>query len=621
MSLKTRLRIAISLLMAAVVSALSILYLHSFLSNEFTRTQAIADSISGQIQGAIRERLERVPAAGPAEDVKRAWRQTVETDAGVATILKRALENWRLISEIYVTSGDGVVLASTVPASVGARSQAAAPIADWKDGSPLNRALRLYFAPENVESRQPLAILGETTPFLTTHVVVSAALLRTELTDPLRNVGWLSLISLLSGVVLAILLPNLVVDPLERLNQRLDLMATGKFAVPQKPKREAKEFAAVYSKLDILGQQFRGAREDVDELRNNVEHLIERMEQAVLLADASGRLMMVGKNAGRLLGVESDGVNGRLLTDLAPAGSELGEVLRETVEQRVAVRDRLVEMDTGGDRRRLSVTCEPLTRAADGRAMGTLIMMRDAETKGKIEEELGVAGRLVALGRLTRGVAHEIKNPLNAITLHLEVLRSRLEDQAPEVDVIAREISRLDRVVKTFLDFNRPVEPQMARMDLGHIVTDLAKLVEPQAAARNIRVEATASPAFMNGDRDLLKQAVLNVMMNAMDAMEGGGELKLSTRRSGGRCELSVSDTGPGIPPEVQDRIFSLYFTTKKQGSGIGLAIAYRFVQLHDGKLEFFSETGKGTTFRFTFPEAVSEPRTTQLAISRSQGA
>jgi len=624
MSLKTRLRFAVSVLMAAVVIALSLLNVHSFLSNDFKRTAEIASSLAGQIQTATRERLERMPTTSTApEEIKRLWKETVVTDPIFTAMLRRALDNWHLMTEVYMTDGDGKVLASTAAPKVGSQASNEHDIAAWEHRSAFDIARQVFVSQEDAESREPLAIQGESKPFLTTHVVVSVAMLRDEMKRPLRALGTVFAISLIVSLILAVLLPNLVVDPLERLSRQLDLMATGKFAVAPKGQRhEAKEFEAVYSKLDLLGQQFLGARENVDDMRSNVEHLLDKMEQAVMLADPAGRLMMAGTNAGRLLGLGAESVNGRLLADLVTPRSELAAVIDEAIKGQQPIRERIVKMLTGEVERTLSVSCEPLPRGADGRAVGTLITMRDAETRGKIEEELGLAARLAALGRLTRGVAHEIKNPLNAITLHLEVLRSRLEEPAPEVDVIIREISRLDRVVKTFLDFNRPVEPRMRQVDLTEMADDVAQLVGPQAKGRKIEIVlGDGTPAMILGDRDLLKQAVLNVVMNAMDAMPEGGRISIATRRNSGRCELAVTDTGPGIPAEVQDRIFSLYFTTKKQGSGIGLAIAYRFVQLHDGKLEFSSETGKGTHFLFSFPEAVSAPRGPQLAISRTQGA
>jgi PAS domain S-box-containing protein len=401
------------------------------------------------------------------------------------------------------------------------------------------------------------------------------------------------------------------------------LMATGEFPpVNPNARREAREVAAVYSKLNLLGKQYQGARENVDDLRTNVQQLLERLEQAVLMVDPAGRLIMAGKNAGLLLGNEAETLNGKLLTEVFPPDSEAGRIIIGAILERIAIRDQVVTFEVADTQRKLSVTVEPLLRGPEQRALGTLIMLRDVETRGELVAELGLADRLSALGRLTHGVAHEIKNPLNAITLHLEILRNRLETEAPEVDVIGREISRLDRVVKTFLDFNRPVNPQMKVVDLSELIQDLNRLIKPETVEKNIAVVLDCPDGVLiDGDRDLLKQAVLNVLMNAIEAMPEGGKLTVSTRRSGSLTQLSIADTGGGIPPEVQDRIFNLYFSTKTRGSGIGLAMAFRFVQLHNGKLEFTSQSGAGTTFRFTFPEAVSATRTQHLLVSQSQSA
>jgi hypothetical protein len=266
----------------------------------------------------------------------------------------------------------------------------------------------------------------------------------------------------------------------------------------------------------------------------------------------------------------------------------------------------------------LMVTAEPLSDE-DGRGIGTLIMVRDVGTRGEIASQLDIADRLSALNRLTRSVAHEIKNPLQAITVHLEMLKTKLDGDRPEVDVISREISRLDRVVKTFLDFNRPVEPQMRPIDLCELAADIAQLVQPHARAHGVTVEvrSVVDAAWIRGDQDLLKQAVLNVVMNGVEAMKDGGTLSIETRRGGRNCEIAISDTGPGIPPAIQDKIFNLYFSTKEHGSGIGLAIAFRFVQLHDGKIEFTTQPGQGTTFRFNFPEATSHPSKRELEMSQ----
>jgi len=230
--------------------------------------------------------------------------------------------------------------------------------------------------------------------------------------------------------------------------------------------------------------------------------------------------------------------------------------------------------------------------------------------------QLDVATRLSAIGRLTGGVAHEIKNPLNAIALRLELLRARLGDPDPEVsgqiDILSKEVLRLDRVVKTFLDFSRPVEVHLEDVDLTALTREVTEFVTPQAKGANIQVEfsAPSEPAMMRGDSDLLKQAVLNLVVNAVDAMPGGGQLRVALEKGRGektddKLILEVSDTGPGIPPELRDKVFQLYFTTKLGGSGIGLAMTYRAVQLHNGTISFKSEADRGTTFRLEFPANV----------------
>ncbi len=229
----------------------------------------------------------------------------------------------------------------------------------------------------------------------------------------------------------------------------------------------------------------------------------------------------------------------------------------------------------------------------------------------RMATELDVATRLAAISRITGGVAHEIKNPLNAISLRLDLLRARLgepeEELAPEIDILSREVRRLDRVVKTFLDFSRPVDVKLSEVNLVAIAKEVADLTTEQAALSEIRIwfEATVESAPIRGDADMLKQAILNLVLNAIEAMKSGGNLWLRVSREGNIVLLNVSDDGPGIPTEARDKVFQLYFTTKQRGSGIGLAMTYRAVQLHNGTINFSTEIGRGTAFQMQFPALV----------------
>jgi hypothetical protein len=240
-----------------------------------------------------------------------------------------------------------------------------------------------------------------------------------------------------------------------------------------------------------------------------------------------------------------------------------------------------------------------------------LLRLHDAEGRKAVEAQLNLSSRLTSINRLTGGVAHAIKNPLNSIALRLELLRSRVLPEVPdakgEIEVIAQEIARLDKVVRTFLDFTRPVELNATGFDLAETVASVLNLVRPEAEKNGVRIELARPPAglLVCGDRELLRQAIVNIVRNALDAMAEGGVLGARMERCDGEVVLAISDTGPGIPAEYRDKIFDLYFSTKEKGSGIGLAMTFRAVQLHGGWIDVESVPGSGATFRVRLPAAL----------------
>ncbi|MGE0815045.1 MAG: nitrogen regulation protein NR(II) [Vicinamibacterales bacterium] len=221
--------------------------------------------------------------------------------------------------------------------------------------------------------------------------------------------------------------------------------------------------------------------------------------------------------------------------------------------------------------------------------------------------------RIAALGRLTAGVAHEVKNPLNAMTIHLELLRQKLAAGAPEADVrshadiIGHEIKRLDAVVQGFLKFARPEDMRLERVAIASIAADVAQSIRAEAEAARVKVEVAASDraVAVEADPAMLRQALLNLAVNALQAMPHGGTLRFACETGrDGRALVRVHDTGTGIPPEQLARVFDLYFTTKAGGSGIGLSMVFRTVQLHHGDIDVESTPGAGTTFTIALPRA-----------------
>jgi signal transduction histidine kinase len=240
--------------------------------------------------------------------------------------------------------------------------------------------------------------------------------------------------------------------------------------------------------------------------------------------------------------------------------------------------------------------------------------MHDTESVRRIESEIETSRRLSASGRLTRGVAHEVKNPINAIVLHLQLLQHKLQQSDPDtrrhMDIIDSEIHRLDRVVQILVDFTRPRDLHLDQINLRHVLEDVAQLAAPDAEQHgvNLRAEFPETSLPVTADPDFMKQAVLNVVLNGVQAMTNGGNLWLSARREGETVVTEIRDEGIGIPRDLQEKVFELYFTTKPGGSGIGLAQTYQIMQWHYGSVEFESQDGKGTTFRLRLP--LTEVRT-----------
>mgnify|MGYP001615008768 CR=1 FL=1 len=615
MSLKARLRISIVALVILVVSAVSLLNMSSLaearLVDVVQRTAMAAQQVKMfLIQRVQDQAARREPRPASLEETKRLWTEIVRTDDELAAMLENTMANSRLIIEILVCGEDGEILAASNRSHLGGTLHRLPELAQWEKKNPWQKLIEVFSRRQDYEAVIALGVPDQPKPIFTIQVVVSSILLRDALLPQIYKITAIFLASLLVSSVLAVIVSNLILRPLARISQAIDRISRGEFGKDPTPAdSEAKEFAAVRTKLNVLGEQFRGAREDAVRLRANIEQLLERLQEVVFLFDRDDHLVLAGREAEQLLGRARGEIVGRALTDLFPSSSTLGAIIRGAIDLRRPLRDHPVTLERGDlPPAHLLVSVEMLGGFPSHQRIGALITLRDAETRRQIQSQLDISARLAAISRLTGGVAHEIKNPLNAITVHLEILRAKLGEQGaavgPEIETISREITRLDRVVKTFLDFARPIELRMQDLEMVGLVREIITLVEPASARQQIRVQLQAEPeaVFLRGDHDLLKQAVLNVVVNAVEAMEEGGRLEVQVRRVTDECLVTIADDGAGIPAGIQDKIFNLYFSTKGKGSGIGLAVTFRVVQLHGGTIDFVSEPGKGTTFRLRFP-------------------
>jgi len=331
-----------------------------------------------------------------------------------------------------------------------------------------------------------------------------------------------------------------------------------------------------------------------------------------MLFTRDSRVVLVSASAEKFLGRPRREILGRTAEEIFSDGTVLGAVVLPAFQKQ----RQLVQYEfDAADGRRVQVSLDFIQEK--GTSIGALLTMRDAESVRRIEDEIEISRRLSASGRLTRGVAHEVKNPINAIVLHLQLLQNKLQRDDPEtgrhMDIIGNEIRRLDRVVQILVDFTRPRDLRLEEVDMRKILEGVLALAAPEAARQGVRiVQQLPNPdeaLMVRVDSDLMKQAILNLVMNGVQAMTEGGTLTLLAKRDDEMVLAEVLDQGSGIPPEAREKIFELYFTTKGEqgGSGIGLAQTYQIMQWHYGSVEFDSIVGAGTTFRLRLPAAAAK--------------
>ncbi|WP_459860382.1 two-component system sensor histidine kinase NtrB [Desulfuromonas carbonis] len=224
----------------------------------------------------------------------------------------------------------------------------------------------------------------------------------------------------------------------------------------------------------------------------------------------------------------------------------------------------------------------------------------------EIEEQLRRADRLSALGELSAGMAHEIRNPLGSIRGTAEILRDGMAVDDPRSEfaaILIREVDRLNRVVQDFLEFARPGETGRSPVDLNQLLQELLLLTRQPTRSGGVAVDfAPGSIPLVQADSEQLRQAFLNLILNALQAMPDGGTLQIASRSDGETVSIEFRDSGGGIPPANLSRIFNPFFTTRSEGTGLGLAITHRIVQGHGGRIEVASQPGVGTLFTLTFP-------------------
>jgi PAS domain S-box-containing protein len=612
--LKTKLVIAISGMVLALVSVLSYVYLSQLLRQRITQAYNDGDFIAHQIYQVSRDALEvdlssaKVDENNP-DEVRKFIEDSLQTDQGLNSLIQSVVGYKETIYEVAIADVHGNALLHSVPEFQGKPLPRREPFLNLRNASFWRQVKAVYGKPGVYDVTLKLQRGG--VPFGEVRVSLQTLFLKNDIQPQFNRALTFAAISIVVSFLLAASLSNLALRPLEAISARLDRMTAGEIDVPaaeEKKSEEADEYKVVSTKIDKLGRQMRDVKEVFSALKENLDQIMANLQDGLMLFTRDSRAVLVSASAERFLGKPRGEILGQTVDEIFSDATSLSRIVLDSFHLHEPL--NAIEVETEAQRH-IELSLDFIEER--GERIGALLTIRDAESVQKIEDEIELSRRLAAIGRLTSGVAHEVKNPINAIVLHLEVLSEKLPDLNPDakrhVDVISSEIRRLDRVVQTLVDFSRPVELRLAETDLRRTLEDVALLAIPQANELGIKLvrDIPPEPLPVRIDTDLIKQAVLNVVLNGIQAMNGkSGALRLRACRDNGTVTVDVEDEGGGIPPSVRDKIFNLYFTTKKGGSGIGLAMTYRVMQLHNGSVEFDSRDGQGTTFHLRLPAVVT---------------
>jgi signal transduction histidine kinase len=599
--LKAKLVFAITGMVVAIVATLAALYIFEVVHQHIQDAYDTSRFIGHEIFAVSRDALE-VDLSGyrinpnDRKEVAAAVEEILQTDSELNALLDSVQGDTQTIYDAAIVDANGRALLHTSPELLG---QVLPPREDFSvlAHAGVIQQMKILYGPSRFYDFRMRLDRGDQ-PFGEVRIGVSTLFLQSDIRDQMRRALLLSGAAVLVCLVLAAGLSNFALRPLAAISRQLDLISAGQLVPGEAPEGRSDEYGVVTSKIERLGRQMRDVKEVFSALKENLDQMMANLQDGVMLFTSDFRTVLVSASAERFIGKPRGAMLGCRPAEIFSEDSALGRAVLEAIETHQPVGQEEIEIEHG---RHVQVSLDFIEER--GERIGALLTLRDSESVHRIEDEIELSRRLAAIGRLTSGVAHEVKNPINAIVVHLEVLRQKLKEIDPDtrrhMDVIGSEIQRLDRVVQTLVDFTRPVDLRLNEMDLRRMVDDVVMLASPAAEQHKVHIERQAGkdPLPVRMDADLVKQALLNIVLNGVQAMPEGGNLRLAVRREG---------DGALITEDIRDKVFNLYFTTKKGGSGIGLAMAYRVVQLHHGTLEFTSVAGHGTTFYLRFPLADS---------------
>ena len=639
MRLRTKLILTATALTFAIVLVISVVFLGELTHQRIDQTAASNEILANEVVLVTRQAVEsglsanpprlETPDQSPQDALHAAVVEALRSSAPLSEVINAVVRYSPTVQDVAVTDAHGFTILSTDEDMLNQQMPYRENFSAVSNGSTLFELQEVFGEPHVLDVSVPLE--RNKMPFLVVHVGVRSTFLRNAYEPFLRAAVWFALLATLASMVVAGFLSAVALRPLQAIGEQLERLTLPPGETPVQPpllEAQSDPVGRVTRTIDKLGREMRSREEGYTALQTNLAHVLDTLRDGVVLFTAGCVAVMVSDAVANFL-VPSDEDDGQLtgplvgqtLEEIFRPGTALGDALHAAFDSNESIAAEGVLLEDG---RQVQFSLDRLQDSSGNgtagamRPMGTLLTLRDTGSALELEQELEVSRRLASIGRLTANVGHEVKNPINAMVVHLELLRAKLSANTVEpesarrhVDILADEMRRLDRVVQTLADFSRPISLELRDQDLRAIVERVLDLSGEELRQHHVLLESSLPPQRMpvRVDAELIRQALLNLVLNAMQAMPGGGKLRVTVTRQQKFALVEVADNGTGIPASVLPRIFDLYFTTKPTGSGIGLAMTYRILQLHGGALDVHSNAepeaaDRGTVFILRLPIA-----------------
>lgn len=351
-------------------------------------------------------------------------------------------------------------------------------------------------------------------------------------------------------------------------------------------------------------QNLKSISNEYDKFKTLTSSVLENMSEAVIVLDNENIVTLFNKSAENLFKIKSENVLQNNISAIANGALNFLQV--EDLNNTISSFEK--EINFNGEQKHFSLSISPLVDPDTNQTKYTVVIKDLTETK-RLEEDAKRNEKLSAMGELASGVAHEIRNPINAIGMIAQRLNKEFiptENHTEYLDItqlLRNEVNRINKIITQFLSYAKPIDINPKPVEIGSYLKDVYKLFESQAKQKSINfILLGAENIILNLDADLIKQSLMNILQNAFDAVKNDGQVVFKYFRLSNNLIIEISDNGIGISTEQQKKIFDLYFTTKKDGNGLGLSISQKIIAQHNGSISVTSKVNSGTTFKIILP-------------------